>query len=398
MAVKAWSKRGLPDIPVESSEEFQITMVLPTWNEEKIVEAKLEDVKSQDYPSELIEVVIIDANSDDRTIEIAEEWIARNGQSSGIKFRIIKEDERRGKSVSINRAFREASQESQILMMSDVDCRLSKDAISRVTRWFGDREIGAITGRQILINPGKSRQVSQEESYRSFYTSLRIAESCLDSTPIFHGECAAYRREAIEGFELVENSNADDSQMALAAIKSGYRAIYDPKITFFEMAPPDSRSSNVQKVRRAQGLIRHFWRNRGIISDKSAGSFRQILALEFAMHILLPVFVVVGFISGIGHIASIAMGPGLSLDLLADRPDVESVMLLADAVVVALLICGALGIPFPASRLSLSFLIYMMTLFKAQMLAIRGKSLHKWQQVPLIREALMEHDAGRGAE
>jgi cellulose synthase/poly-beta-1,6-N-acetylglucosamine synthase-like glycosyltransferase len=279
-------------------------------------------------------------------------------------------------------------------MMSDVDCRLNEGAISRVVMWFHDRQIGAVTGRQVLINTGKSRQVSQEEDYRDFYSSLRIAESCLDSTPIFHGECAAYRREAIEDFQLIENSNADDSQMALAARKSGYRAIYDPGLTFYEMAPPDGKSSRIQKVRRAQGLVRHFWRNKSLIGNSSMGEFRKILALEFSLHILMPFFVAIGFLAGLAHLSLLSMGSEFSVGMLHSLPPMELAMLLVDAVVVTLLVCGYLGIPLPASNLSYSFFKYMITLIEAQALAIVGKSLHRWQQVPSVREALADHDLG----
>jgi cellulose synthase/poly-beta-1,6-N-acetylglucosamine synthase-like glycosyltransferase len=395
LAVMVWTRRGLPEIPAESLEDFPVSIVIPTWNEELIIEAKLNDVESQSYPAGLLEVIIIDASSDDSTVQISKDWIRENGPSSTKKYRIIEEESRLGKSYSINRAFHDASSESKILMMSDVDCRLCEGAFERVAMWFNDRNIGAVTGRQVLINHEKSLQVAQEEDYRDFYTKLRIAESCLDSTPIFHGECAAYRREAIANFQLIEDSNADDSQMALAARKSGFRAIYDPELTFFEMAPPDSKSSRIQKVRRAQGLVRHFWRNKSLVVNKSMGGFRKVLALEFSLHILLPLLVALGFLVGFTHLGLLAYDSRLSTEGLVSLPPMELSMIFADAFVAMLLVCGYLRIPIPASNLSLSFFKYMITLFEAQILAALGKSLHRWQQVSAVRLALMDHDLGK---
>ena len=278
-------------------------------------------------------------------------------------------------------------------MMSDIDCRLNEGALRRVATWFSEPTIGAVTGRQILINLEKSSQVSQEEEYRGFFAKLRIAESCLDSTPIFHGECAAYRREAVAGHKIVENSNADDSQMAVAARRSGYRSIYDPGLAFFEASPPNNRSIRIQKVRRAQGLIRHFWRNKGIIVDKSMGEFRKIIALELLLHIVLPIVVVTGFLLGFAHIGSILMNSEGDMIVISSYAEIGALMLIADAIVVILLICGSVGFPAPASKLSLAFFNYMVTLFQALVMAMAGKSLHKWQQVPSVREALTEYDA-----
>ena len=290
-AIYFWSRyeQLKPDSAKEKAP--RISIVLPTWNEEKVILGKLENIYSQDYPKELLEVIIIDANSSDKTLDIVKKWINDKGLQKGNSIKIIKEKERRGKSVSINTAFGSASIDSEILMMSDVDCRLSDDAISRVARWFNNEEIGAVTGRQVLLNPSISKKTSEEESYRNFFTKIRIAESKLHSTPIFHGECAAYRKKALDGHKLVENANADDSQMAVSVIRSGFKAIYDPEITFFEMAPADGNANRIQKVRRAQGLVRHFWRNSDMLLDQSFGKFRRILALEYSLHILCPVLV-----------------------------------------------------------------------------------------------------------
>tara|TARA_B100002052_G_C15886401_1_gene601779 strand:- start:2121 stop:3404 length:1284 start_codon:yes stop_codon:yes gene_type:complete len=394
-ATISWSRRNLPDHPTEGIILPKITLVLPTWNEELIIREKLSEIHSQDYPSELMEVIIIDANSDDSTVSVAEDWISSKNQNPTLDFKIIVEEERKGKSHSINRAFGEASPESEILMMSDVDCRLSEGSIKRICSWFSNPEVGAVTGRQVLINDESTQQVSHEENYRNFYTSTRIAESCLDSTPIFHGECSAFRRSAIINFKLVENSNADDSQMAVAVRKTGLRSIYDPKIVFFEMAPPDGRSSRIQKVRRAQGLVRHFWRNKNLVLDSNMGNFRKIIALEFSLHIFLPILVMIGFITGFAHIGLFFYENGTFVPLINPADSIESIMIIADFMVILLLFCGLIKIPIPASNLSLSFLKYMLILMEAILLAVFGKSLHKWQQVSAVREALAIHDKGR---
>ena len=392
LATASWARKPLPDFPSGIVDLPNITLVIPTWNEELIIEEKLAEISSQDYPNELLEVIIIDANSRDLTVNLAKNWISQNNNKTQLDFKIIVEEERKGKSSSINKAFSEASADSEILMMSDVDCRLSDGSLRRIGTWFSNEEIGAVTGRQVLINREKSSHVTHEENYRDFYTSARIAESCLDSTPIFHGECSAFRRSAIDGFKLIENSNADDSQMAVAVRKAGLRAIYDPELEFFEMAPPDGNSSRVQKVRRAQGLVRHFWRNKNLVFDRKMHNFRKIIALELSLHILLPILVIIGFISGFSHLAlSFPVNEPQSI-FSGSNEVIEQIMFVADSVVILLIFCGLLKLPVPASSLSLSFLKYMAILLEAIFLAVLGKSLHKWQQVPSVREALAVHD------
>ncbi len=393
IAIIRWSSLpGHKPVDGELVRMPQISIVLPTWNEEKVIEAKLADILSQDYPKECMEIIVIDAASSDNTIPIVENWITNNDLGGSKLVKIIKEEERKGKSVSINTAFKVADEDSEILMMSDVDCRLSSDALSKIANWFRDQDIGAVTGRQVLLNSATSKKTREEESYRDFFTRIRLAESNLHSTPIFHGECAAYRRKAIENHKLIENANADDSQMAVCSIRSGYRAIYDSEIIFFEMAPSDGKASRIQKVRRAQGLVRHFWRNFDMLFDNSFGQFRKALALEFSLHILCPIFVVLGFLSGFSHIIITTMEINFDLGNLLTIGFEDLVMLSIDSLVLFLLLSGFLNLPIPFSKVTITFFSYMLTLFWAQTLIIFGKSLHKWQQVPTVRDSLMIHD------
>ena len=388
-----WSRNELSKpIKLDRRSLPRISIILPTWNEEKVIAAKLDDVESQDYPDDLLEVIIIDSASSDSTVSIVKNWISEKGFELGKKYRIIQEDSRRGKSYSINRAFSEADDESEILMMSDVDCRLAQGVLLMIANRFGDESIGAVTGRQILLNLDQNRKSAQEGSYRDFFSRMRIAESRFSSTPIFHGECAAYRRRAISDHKLVENSNADDSQMAVSAIRSGFRAIYDPEITFYEMAPPDSRASNVQKVRRAQGLVRFFWRNRDMIIHRRFGNFRKVMALEFALHIVMPIAMVIGFIAGFSHILISINEFGFQFNSVKSFSSVNKLIFISDLLVMLLLCTGILGIPLPGSRLSITFFNFMITLFKAQILILSGRSLHQWQQVSAVRDILAEFD------
>ena len=67
-------------------------------------------------------------------------------------------------------------------------------------------------------------------------------------------------------------------------------------------------------------------------------------------------------------------------------------MLISDVLVMLLLSAGIMGMPLPGSRLSATFFNFMITLFKAQILILSGRSLHQWQQVSAVRDILAEFD------
>ncbi len=393
-----WSKRQLPPLPPPpdpaSSDRLPfISLVLPTWNEALIIEGKLRDVAAQEYPRDLLEVIVIDAASEDDTMRLVREWLdGHRGDAITDRFRIIEEEERQGKSFSINRAFAAAHEDAEVLMMSDVDCRLTPGSLMRVGRRFLDPTIGALTGRQVLLNPEQSKKTEEEATYRESFTIFRVGESIADSTPIFHGECAAYRRTALAGHRLIEGANADDSQMAVAVRRNGARAIYDPDLVFNELAPPDTSAQNIQKVRRAQGLVRHFWRNRDTWFRRRYGAFGWTMGAQGWMHIVAPWLMVLGFVTGIACLATAIPEHGLTplLSFAASAPALLSVLLWVDIAVLGLLITGSLRLPVPLSGVTWTFFVYMLVLLRAQILILRGHSLHRWQQVSAVREALAE--------
>ena len=62
--------------PAEKSEaEPPVSIVLPTYNESRIVEAKLDDLLALDYPMEKVELVVVDSSTDD-TREIIREYFS----------------------------------------------------------------------------------------------------------------------------------------------------------------------------------------------------------------------------------------------------------------------------------------------------------------------------------
>ncbi|MCX6649741.1 MAG: glycosyltransferase, partial [Candidatus Bathyarchaeota archaeon] len=54
-----------------------ITVVVPTYNEEKNIESCLNSLVKQSIPRESYEIIVVDGNSKDRTTEIAAKYADR---------------------------------------------------------------------------------------------------------------------------------------------------------------------------------------------------------------------------------------------------------------------------------------------------------------------------------
>jgi biofilm PGA synthesis N-glycosyltransferase PgaC len=234
----------------------KITFIIPTWNEEDTIKGKLENTLALDYPKKKIEIIVFDSGSNDAT---------RNIVSKFKSVRLISERRRCGKASALNKAFRKAH--GEIVVVSDSDCRLKRDVLVKSMPYFNDPSVGAVTGREIIINADENAATKTEKSYRGLFYLIRGAESIMRSTYVFDGPFEAFRRKLLGNID--SNCVADDSEIAMNINRKGYRAISVPEATYYEYAPPKISDRTKQKSRRAEGLtqsmlshISYFFMNR----------------------------------------------------------------------------------------------------------------------------------------
>ncbi|WP_258871918.1 glycosyltransferase family 2 protein, partial [Pyrobaculum aerophilum] len=225
----------------------RVTVIIPTYNEADAIEERLNNIYSQDYPREKLEIIVVDSASADGTPAVVEKWAE---QHLDIKVLLIREEQRRGKANALNHALRYAT--GEVVAIADADALWAPEALRRAVAKLADPTVGAVS---CVKRPLNGRGI--EEGYRGFYNQLRVAESKLWSTPIFHGELAAFRREALEavgGFPT--DIGADDSYTATQIALRGLRAIVADDVLCTEAVP--RRDYHAWRIRRAQHLIQHF--------------------------------------------------------------------------------------------------------------------------------------------
>jgi len=256
-----------------------VTVIVPTYNEARLIESKLDDIARQDYPRGRLEVIIVDSASTDGTLEAVKRW---SGGSPGLNLRVISEPYRMGKAYALNNALRHAS--GDIVVITDADSRwASQRTLSNAVAWLSDPTVGAVT---CVKNPERGGFLGVEGGYRGFYNTVRLAESKAWSTPVFHGELAAYRRELLEavgGFPT--DIGADDSHTATLVALKGYRAIAVDDVECIEKVPEEGY--HAWRVRRAQHLVQHFLKTLRHVG-RAPNRFKPILLAEAYLHLVNP--------------------------------------------------------------------------------------------------------------
>jgi len=283
----------------------RVSIVIPTYNEAGLIQHKLDNVVEQNYPQELLEVIVVDSASSDGTAEAVKKWIDNH---RGVRVVLIEEPVRRGKGFALNIALRYVS--SEIVVVTDADSLWpSRDVLANAVSWFADPAIGAVT---CIKSPAGKGFAGVEQGYREFYNVVRVGESKKFSTPVFHGELAAFRKDLLlelGGFPT--DIGADDSYTATLIALRGYRAIAVDNALCVELVP--RKGYHMWRIRRAQHLVQHFAKvSRHLF--RAPKEFRCILLAEAYLHLANPWLLLASVIT---LLYSAANGSALAVALLA---------------------------------------------------------------------------------
>jgi cellulose synthase/poly-beta-1,6-N-acetylglucosamine synthase-like glycosyltransferase len=270
---KPWGVRG------DSEYKPRVSIIVPTYNEANLVKQKLDNIASQDYPKDLVEIIVVDSASTDGTLEVVKEWIAGHRD---VRAKLIEEDVRRGKAHALNRALGVAM--GDVVVITDVDSTWpSRDTLASALSWFSDPLVGAVTCLKI---PAGGSFVGVERGYRDLYNVVRLCESKKYSTPVFHGELAAFRRDLLVQLgDFPTDIGADDSHTATLIALKGYRAIAVDNAICRELVP--GKGYHMWRIRRAQHLIQHFTKAMKLL-PKAPREFKPILLAETWLHLFNP--------------------------------------------------------------------------------------------------------------
>lgn len=118
-----------------------VTVLLPAYNEEKVIARCLESILEQEYPH--FEVVVI-AGGEDRTFEIAQQY-------AGEQVRVIRQP-RRGKAYALNLGLKEAR--GEVVVTVDADCLFPKEWLKKIVAPLVlEPDLSAVGGWSRPTNP-----------------------------------------------------------------------------------------------------------------------------------------------------------------------------------------------------------------------------------------------------
>lgn len=263
----------------------KLTVMIPTYNEGDVIRSKLDNLYSQEYPIPLVQAIVIDSASEDGTTAIVEEW---RREHLDLSLSLIKDRERRGMVPSLNQALKSYPMTGDIVLFTDADAIWNPCALRNVVKYFADPNVGAVTTSVVPVDHAIERT---EAAYRSFYNTVRVAESKIHSTPVHNAQgLVAFRAlvlHIIGGLPAYTGNN--DSTPASITAFMGYRAIQIDDEVFREQMGQQRRF--LKKVRRAQHLLLSFLITKSYAKERGLyrkSAFNTIWRIEWYLHVANP--------------------------------------------------------------------------------------------------------------
>ncbi len=239
-----FSKRNIP-------EEFNlptVSMVISAFNEDDILDEKIENSLGLDYPRDKLEVIVVTDGSDDDSVNIG-------SKHSDITH--LHENERRGKISAMHRGVRHA--QNEILVFTDANTILNTDALKNIVRHYEDPKVGCVAGCKVVLEKGEESVAGAGEgAYWKYESALKKMDSNLTSAMGAAGELFSIPKRLFR--EVESDTVLDDFMLSMRLVIDGYRTVYEPEAKATEYGSVNTKEELKRKIRIAAGGIQSILR------------------------------------------------------------------------------------------------------------------------------------------
>lgn len=223
--------RYKPVTSVSDEELPSCTVIVPAYNEGKLVYATLKSLTNSLYPEEKLQLIAIDDGSKDDTWK----WMKKAKAELGDRVSIYQQPSNQGKRHALYRGFNLGT--GDVFVTVDSDSIVENDTLRNlVSPFVTNKNCGAVAGNVRVLNNEKAiipRMLNV--SFVFSFEFIRSAQSVLGSVLCTPGALAAYRRNAVmnclpewinQTFMGKPTDIGEDRAMTNMILKQGFHVLF----------------------------------------------------------------------------------------------------------------------------------------------------------------------------
>jgi biofilm PGA synthesis N-glycosyltransferase PgaC len=265
--------------PVFETETPLVSVVVPAYNEGKVIANCIESILADDYPNK--EIILVDDGSTDDTLAIMQRY-------AHLPNVIVMGKHNGGKAAALNCGIQYAR--GEILFFVDSDGIFAESTIREMLKGFDSLKVGAVCGSDEPVNLDRPQLHLAALCQHVGTGFVRRALAAINCLPIVSGNIGAFRRSVLlkTGY-FREGFIGEDLELTWRVHRAGYRVNFQPHAIVYAEAPSTLHGLWKQRVRWARGLIQTVRLHQDMFFNPRYGLFGFFLPLNVANMLLIPV-------------------------------------------------------------------------------------------------------------
>jgi len=213
------------NVKSDSESMPKISVIIVSFNSEDTIKDLINSIVSSNYPNELMEVIVVDNNSKDKTLHILGE-LKNKMADVGLKINVIANKKNYGFGKAVNLGVKHSDNSSEYLLLINPDSRLYSDTIQKLV-------LAAMSSRHMGYRLWEARQLPFEHPkiYNpvTLETSWASAAACLVCKKAF---------EEIGGFDENIFLYLEDVDLSWRLRLRDYKLMYVPSARVVHLTNP----------------------------------------------------------------------------------------------------------------------------------------------------------------
>ncbi len=219
-----------------------VSVVMAACNESRNISKRLENLLSQDYPSDRYQIIVVSDGSSDRTNEIVSSYENRN-------VLLIPLAERVGKALALIQGVNRAV--GDIVVFADARQSFAPDAVRQLVSSFADPAVGCVSGELMFLDDAESGIRAEMGAYWRYEKAVRKLECASGSVVGATGAIYAIRKELYR--PLPDGTILDDVLTPMTIALQGFRVLFDGAAMAYDVVSKDIDQEWTRKVRTLAG-------------------------------------------------------------------------------------------------------------------------------------------------
>jgi len=274
-----YSKNKEDNIPTTPHTPL-VTIIIPAYNEEKVIGNTIESTLEINYPNK--DIIVVDDGSEDNTLQIAKKY-----QDKGVK---VLHKINGGKASALNLALTFAK--GELIAVLDADTLASRNSLTEIVKVFeNEKDIAAVAGNIKVRNKKNWITWCQALEYVAGIQIARRAFDLFGAITIVPGALGCFRKSVLidtGGYD--KETLVEDFDTTVKILKSGMIVRGTTKSVAYTEAPDTLRDFYNQRIRWYRGNLQVVAKHRDALKNPRFG-FLQKLAFPYMLiaMIILPI-------------------------------------------------------------------------------------------------------------